>query len=109
VRWRGRVIAVSEDDQHILYGSGYGEPGDWQTGGEVVDATQAFAGTTAAAGAIPDPVTALMPANDDLMFVGTNRSLWRLTGDPHTGASSTTSWRRRASWARSRARRSPSP
>lgn len=84
-RWRGRAIVVSEDDRHILYGSAYGDAFDFRTGGTIVTATQAFAGTTAAAGAIPDPVTAVVVANDDLAYVGTTRSVWRLTGDPQTG------------------------
>lgn len=85
VRWRGRAIVVSEDTPNILFGSAYGDPLNFNTGGDVISATQAFAGTTAEAGAIPDPIVALVPSNDDLLFVGTTRSVWRLTGDPQTG------------------------
>lgn len=85
VRWRGRAIVVSEDNPHILFGSAFGDPLDFNTGAAVVTATQAFAGTTAAAGSVPDPITALCVANDDLLYVGTTRSVWRITGDPQSG------------------------
>ena len=85
IRWRGRVLCVSSDNPHILFGSAFNDAFDFATGGEIISATQAFAGTTAAAGSIPDPVTALIAASDDLAYVGTTRSVWRLTGDPQTG------------------------
>jgi hypothetical protein len=89
VRWGGKVLAVSEDDRHILLGSETANAFGWNTGADpetgAIEVTRAFAGTTASAGAVPDPMTALMPANDDTCFIGTTRSVWRVTGDPNNG------------------------
>jgi len=84
-RWRGRVLAVSEDTPHIIFGSRVGDALDWNTGGDIIDAAQAFAGTNAESGQVPDPIVSIMPANDDLCYLGTTRSVFRLTGDPLTG------------------------
>lgn len=88
VVWRSRILAVSERTPHIVFGSEMNSAVRWNTGADeagAVEVTRAFAGTLASSGAVPHPITALMPANDDTCFIGTTRSVWRITGDPNNG------------------------
>lgn len=84
-RWRNRIVGVSGDDPHVMHASAVRRPNDWDVAPLVVTATQAFAGTNAAAGNSPEPITALMPWADDLMLVGSAEGIVRVTGDPATG------------------------
>lgn len=51
------------------------------------DPAAAFAGNASTAGHIGDPITALMPFNDDVLLIGGDHHLWRVSGDPADGGS----------------------
>lgn len=78
---RGRLYLAAADNPFALYASRYGDVFDWDLGPIVEDVAQAVAGTTSSQGAVPERISALMPLTDDVMLVGTSRSLYALTGD----------------------------
>jgi hypothetical protein len=51
------------------------------------DPAAAFAGNASQAGHIGDPIVALMPASDDIMYIGGDHNLWAIRGDPADGGS----------------------
>jgi len=86
--WNGRIVlSRTADDPHNLHMSARGNPDDWNTTPVVVTALSAFSGT--AAGSLHfrkrDLVNALIPASDDLLLIGGDTSISRLTGDPGSG------------------------
>lgn len=83
--WNARIVlARTTDDPHNLYMSARGNPDDWDTDPAVVSPLAAFDGS--ASGNLhfrkPDLVTCLIPFRDDLLIVGGDTSIHRLTGDP---------------------------
>lgn len=78
---RGRLYLAAADNPYAIYASRYGDVFDWDLGPIVEDVAQAVAGTTSSQGAVPERITALMPLTDDVILVGTARSLYALTGD----------------------------
>ena len=84
--WRGRLIlARTTDDAHNWYMSAVGDTENWDLFPPVIKATQAIAGNTAPAGKSQDIINALAPITDDLLVIGGDRSIARLTGDPMLG------------------------
>ena len=84
--WRARlVLARSSDSPHNWFMSAIGEPTNWDLFPKVINAGQAIAGTISKAGLIPDVINSLVPYNDDLLIIGGDHSIYRLTGDPMAG------------------------
>jgi hypothetical protein len=79
------VLAGAKSDPHLWYMSRLGDPYDWDYGAAVTDLSRAVAGTTAEAGKISTPLTALIPSSDDYMLFASQRELWILVGDPTYG------------------------
>ena len=79
--YRSRLVLARGDNAFTLYFSAFGQPLNFDTGTEVETVSQAVAGTIAAQGRVPEPITALMPFRDDFLFIGTTESLFVLSGD----------------------------
>lgn len=74
------VLAGAEIAPHVWYMSRHSDPLDWDYSQE--DSERAVAGTASVAGVPGDPITALVPHNDDYLIIACRNSLWRLLGDP---------------------------
>ena len=84
--YRGRLVfARTAEDPGNYYMSKIGDPEDWNFYPAFPNASQALAGTTVRAGKSPDVINALIPYNDDLLLLGGDRSILRMTGDPASG------------------------
>jgi len=84
--WRARlVLARSSDSPHNWFMSAIGEPTNWDLFPRVVNSSQAIAGTISKAGLVPDVINTLVPYNDDLLIIGGDHSIYRMTGDPMAG------------------------
>lgn len=84
--YRGRIVMaglLSEPQNWFMSKSG--DPFDWDYSPETTTAIQAVAGNSSVVGELGDVVTALMPYQDDLMFMGSPNSLWVMRGDPAAG------------------------
>jgi hypothetical protein len=79
--YRNRLILAGGDNAFTVYQSRVGDVFDFEFGNEVQSIGQAVAGTTAINGLSPEPITALIPWRDDLLYIGTSESLFVLTGD----------------------------
>ena len=80
-RYRDRLIAAGDrDNPHVIYASKQGDPTDWDDTATGVDA--AWTLTTAEAGRVGAPITALAPHGDDCMIVGCAGELWTVRSDP---------------------------
>lgn len=84
--WRGRIVlARFADDPNVWAMSAIGDPDDWDFFPPTPTATQAVLASLTRAGNMPDSINAVVSYNDDLLFFGGDRSIWRLTGDPQSG------------------------
>jgi len=84
--WRNRIIlARGADDPQNWHMSAVGDPNNWDQFPPVTLPTQAISGNNARAGRCPDIVNAIIPYSDDLLILGGDRSIWRMTGDPMAG------------------------
>jgi hypothetical protein len=84
--WRGRlVLGRSLTSPHNWIMSAIGDPTNWDLFPPVVNPGQAVSGTVSRAGLVPDVVNALIPYSDDLMLIGGDHSIYRMTGDPMSG------------------------
>ena len=82
--WRGRlVISRTEEDPHNVYMSRVGDPFDWDEFPANPDTLEAVSFGQSRVGLSPDIVNALIPYNDDLMIIGGDHTIHRLTGDPN--------------------------
>jgi len=84
--YRGRIAmsGLSEEPENWFL-SASGDPFDWDYSPAVTSATQAVAGNASDVGVLGDIVTALIPHQDDLMFMGGDHTLWVMRGDPAAG------------------------
>ncbi len=81
--YRGRVVlAAQAGDPHNWFMSAVNNPLDWDYAPATTVATQAVAGNNSTAGKVGDPITALIPYNDDLLIFGGIHSIHQLSGDP---------------------------
>ena len=80
--YRDRIVVAGD---FIWYMSRQGDPTDWNYGADATDLQRAVAGTSADAGLIGQPLTALMPHSDDYLVIGTESQLWVMRGDPAYG------------------------
>lgn len=84
--WNGRVVlARAADDPYNWYMSAIGDPDNWDFFPTVPSLSQAVSGGQARTGINRDIVNALIPYNDDLLLIGGDHSIQRLTGDPMAG------------------------
>ena len=84
--WRNRlVLARTIEEPHNWHMSAVGDAENWDYFPVLPVSTQAVSGNTARAGLAPDVVNALIPYNDDLMLIGGDRTISRMTGDPMAG------------------------
>lgn len=81
-RYRDRVFAASGAD---WFCSRAGDPSDWDYGADAGDVSRACAGSLALAGERGEAVTAVMPVDDGTLYLSTQGTLWRMTGDPAGG------------------------
>lgn len=85
-RYRDRIVLAGDpNDANELYMSRVGDPLDWDFA--VTDDIGAAFKMSAQdqAGIVGEPITAIMPYNDDNLFVGCRNSLYILRGDPMAG------------------------
>jgi hypothetical protein len=86
--WRGRtVLSGLLLDPHNWFMSRVSDPFDWDYESAANDQAQAVAGNSSPLGLIGDAVTALVPATDDRMVLGTDHEVWCFKGDPAAGGS----------------------
>ncbi len=84
--YRGRMaLSGNAEDPHNWYMSRSGDPFDWDYSPATTDAQQPVAGNNANAGKLEDIVSALIPFQDDLLFMGGDHSFWVMRGDPAAG------------------------
>ena len=84
--WRNRlVLARTIDEPHNWHMSAVGDPENWDYFPALPVVTQAVSGNNARAGLASDLVNTLIPYNDDLMIMGGDHSIARMTGDPMAG------------------------
>jgi uncharacterized membrane protein len=85
-QWRGRlVIGRTEDTAGNVYMSRVGNPFDWDEFPAVPDGLEAVSFANSRVGLSSDIVNALIPYNDDLLIVGGDHTIQRLSGDPAFG------------------------
>lgn len=84
-RWRDRIVLAGHvANPHQWYMSRSGDQLDWDYSLDVEDVTRPVSGQNSDAGTPGEPLTALMPFNDDYLLMGCKSSLWLLRGDPAT-------------------------
>jgi hypothetical protein len=84
--WRGRVVLAADPESPFGYHmSAIGDIFDWDFDPPVSRPDMAVQGITSEAGETPDIIRSLYPYNDDLLFLGCDSSVYRLTGDPALG------------------------
>ena len=83
--YRGRIVLSGiADDPQNWFMSAAGDPLNWAYGA-TPSATMAVAGNNSVAGLVGDRITCLAPANDDLMVIGGDHTIWIMRGDPADG------------------------
>lgn len=81
VTWRGSlVLAMDQNNPQNVYSSRTGVPTDWNYSAS--DPAAAWAGNFSNSGQIGEPVTCIIPFNDDLMIVSTVNEIWLIEGSP---------------------------
>jgi hypothetical protein len=84
--WRGRLCLAGDiNNPQNFYMSRLGVPTDWNYA--ATDGAAAVAGNLSQSGQIGEPITCIIPFNDDLMIISTVDSVWLLEGDPADGGS----------------------
>ncbi len=88
--WRGRlVLAGLLSDIGKWFMSAVLNEADWDYSPATPSAAQAISSVEATAAQIGDGITALIPCGDNILIFGCSSSIWRLTGDPADGGTST--------------------
>lgn len=86
--WRGRlVLAMDANNPQNFYMSRVGVPQDWNYA--ALDDAAAVAGNLSEAGQIGEPITAIIPFSDDVMFISTVNEIWMINGDLAQGGTIT--------------------
>jgi hypothetical protein len=81
--WHGRIVLAIGTNWYM---SALGNPFDWEYFPAVADlVTRATSGDTADAGKSGDWLTALIPFSDDVLIIGGQTSIERMSGDPADG------------------------
>lgn len=79
------VLAAPYSSPHLFFCSRVGTQADWDYA--QLDSAAAFAGNASTAGHLGDPITALMPGGDDVLYIGGDHTLYAMRGDPADGGS----------------------
>lgn len=87
-RWQDRIV-LAGNPAHIWYMSRIGDPADWDYGRPSSDVGRAVASQSSYAGTISEPITALIPINDEYMIFAGLTSLWVMRGNPAYGGTLT--------------------
>jgi len=82
--YRDRLFLYGED--HVWYCSRQGDLTDWGLSRDMGDVGRAIAGQIDRAGRIGEPITAMIPNNDQSMLISTKNGMWLLRGDPTDGS-----------------------
>lgn len=82
--WYRYRLFVAKDAQ--WYASRSGDATDWDYGGDMEDLGRAASGNVALAGLQGEKITAMMPVADRMLYIATERALWRLDGEPTSGS-----------------------
>lgn len=81
--YRARIaLSGVEGDEHNVYFTRLGDPLDINASPTTVTAADPVVLNTGLAGQVADVVTALIPVNDDLLFIGGDKTISVLRGDP---------------------------
>lgn len=76
------MLAGQMDAPHAWYAPRAGDPLDWDYSPADTDAERPIYGDLADAGAIGEPIRALMPHSDIYLHFGCQTSIWAMVGDP---------------------------
>jgi hypothetical protein len=87
-RWQDRIV-LAGNPGHVWYMSRINDPADWDYGRPSSDIARAIAGQSSYAGTISEPITALIPVNDEYMMFAGLTSLWVMRGNPAYGGTMT--------------------
>ena len=83
--WMGRVVlAAPTDDPRLVYFSRVGDPFDWDYGADPPE-TAALALANSRFGLPAEPVIALIPGADDILYVCGSTTINAMVGDPSAG------------------------
>jgi hypothetical protein len=84
--WRTRIVLSGlASDPHNWFMTAASDPLDLDYSPNTISETQAVAGSIGTAGKLEDVVNCLIPLSDDLLAMGGDKSIWRMTGDPQAG------------------------
>ena len=84
--WNQRLLlARTDDDPFNVYCSRRGDPENWNYFPPVPDGLEAVEFSASRSGLPQDIVNSLMPFDDDLLVIGCDHHVFRLTGDPLAG------------------------
>lgn len=82
--YHDRIVYAGADlSPHVWYMSRKGDPHDWDYSQE--DSAAAIFAQPSVAGALADPITALIAHGDECLIIGCYNSLWIVRGDPGYG------------------------
>jgi hypothetical protein len=79
------VLAAPAATQQNFFMSRVGTHTDFDY--STTDSASAFAGNASTAGRIGEPIVALIPGGDDVLYIGGDHNIWAMNGDPADGGS----------------------
>lgn len=80
----GRIVmAGAPDTPHVWHMSRVGDPWDWDTSQDDIQA--ALSGVAGDPGTAGKPITAVIPFTDDYLLIASKDDLWIIRGDPSAG------------------------
>lgn len=84
--WNGSlVLARQSENPNQYFISEQGNAGNWDISPYTLTQSQAIQGSDGSAGVPPDIINALIPYNDDLLLIGGDHTIFRITGRPSPG------------------------
>lgn len=86
--WNGSlVLARQAENPNQYFISKQGDAENWDISPYTLTQAQAIQGSDGSAGLPPDIINALIPWSDDLLLIGGDHSIYRITGRPSPGGS----------------------
>jgi hypothetical protein len=79
------VLANNLEAPHVFYACRQNDIYDWDYGADGEDPQRAFAGSPDDNSGIAEPITGLIPHDEDFIIIGCTNSIWRVSGDPAYG------------------------
>lgn len=84
--WNGRILLSGlETDPNVIFASAIGNPNDWEYNVSSPGANNAWFLSSGNVGRARHPITAMIPAADSTLFIGTLSSIEMLRGDVLSG------------------------